>query len=276
LRPTTARYVVAGQRAPLLTDTIILAERVHVSLVSLSNGSSIFTGCDELGRPLQGHGHAQIFCECNEGTEKGSRGEITHVTVYASNGFGSEDVQALQDLKKIWGADDLEVFFRLQGIGQPEDFGGMNLGTGESPLLTLSRKWVSRTPFVPTRHPKRTRAGVAKLDERGLQIGSPEHDLLRLLEQAGFPRPALVERVAGTRLGGREVLWQEFVCRRSNNGQGRRAAYDRSYGFLIEFAEAVQGPVAVGYGAHFGMGGFEAMKMNNNRWGYDMGQIAGV
>ena len=105
----------------------------------------------------------------------------------------------------------------------------------------------------------RTRAGVPKVDASGRQIGSPEHELVRLLGLAGFPEPVAVERVAGTVLGEREVAWREFVCRR-NEGKGRRAAYDRGYGFRIEFAEDVRRPVAVGYGEHFGMGGFEANK----------------
>lgn len=102
----------------------------------------------------------------------------------------------------------------------------------------------------------RTRAGVPKVDESGLQIERTEHELVRLLGLAGFPAPVAVERVAGTFLGGREVAWREFVCRR-NEGKGRRTAYDRCYGFRIEFAEDVRGPVAAGYGEHFSLGIFE-------------------
>lgn len=114
---------------------------------------------------------------------------------------------------------------------------------------------------MPTRHPKVTRAGVPKRDEKGLQIGSPEHELRRLLRLAGFPEPVAVEPVAGTRLGEREVPWREFL-RLRENGEGRRAADGRGYGFRVEFPVEVKGPVAVGYGAHFGMGGFEAEPLN--------------
>jgi CRISPR-associated protein Csb2 len=110
---------------------------------------------------------------------------------------------------------------------------------------------------------KRTRASVAKQDAGGLQIGNPEHDLLRLLGLAGFPRPVLVEPVAGTMLGEREVPWHAFL-RRRERGEGRPSANGAGYGFRIEFAEAVQGPVAVGYASHFGMGGFEAIGMESD------------
>ena len=249
LKPTVARYALAGP-GPLLTQTILLAERVHRALVELSDGSAVFTGCDSSKRPLQGHGHAHIFCESNPGPGTG-RGEITEISVYAPMGFDSGEQQALQRLKEIYSDHEEGVHLVFQGLGSPEDY----CDAGTSPLFARSKSWVSHTPFLPTRHPKATRAGVPKCDASGRQIGSPEHDLLRLLLMAGFPMPELIEPVAGTLLGGRVVPWQEFVRWRETDKR-RPAANGAGYGFRIVFAEAVQGPVAVGYGGHFGMGGF--------------------
>jgi CRISPR-associated protein Csb2 len=251
--PTVARYSLSGQ-VPRLIDALLFGDRIHAALVELSNGSSIFTGCDESGEPLKGHSHAYILSESNMALGRGQSGEITHITVYASAGFESAEVTALENLKEI---HNLGIQVALLGLGQPMDFGGMDLSRGQCPLLAESNSWISRTPFIPTRHHKVTRAGVPKKDSSGLQIGSPEHDLRRLLKLEGFPEPVAVEPVAGTILGEREVAWREFLCWRES-GEGRRAAYDRGYGFRIEFAEAVSGPMAVGYGAHFGMGGFVA------------------
>jgi CRISPR-associated protein Csb2 len=201
---------------------------------------------------LKGHSHAYILSESNLALGRGQRGEITYLTIYAPAGFGLRERSALEGLREI-GGSGLRVDLNLQGLGCPEDISGTKLERGESPLLAKSRTWVSRTPFVPTRHPKVTRAGAPKRDERGLQIGSPEHELRRLLKLAGFPEPMAVESVARTMLGGREVPWASFVCRRSN-GEGLRAANGVGYGFRIQFPEPVRGPVAVGYGAHFGLG----------------------
>ena len=88
----------------------------------------------------------------------------------------------------------------------------------------------------------------------GLQIGSPEHDLRRLLELAGFPKPAALDTVSSTDLAGHETRWLAFR-RERNNGDGRRAG-GMGYGFRIEFPEPVKGPIALGYGAHFGLGLF--------------------
>jgi len=253
-----ARFVLGGIHPPKLTDAILLAERVHAALVSLSDGSATFTGCDEEGRPLSGHAHAYILPESVQALGRGRVGEITSVTVYAPTGFGSREIAALEALREV-GGSGLDVQLTLLGLGRPENFGGTNAARGESPLLAESRSWVSRTPFVPTRHPKATRAGAPKKDPAsGQQIGSPEHELRRLLKLAGFPEPVAVEPVSFTEIAGERVGWSSFRRARSS-GDGRRAG-SAGYGFRIEFPAPVRGPVALGYGAHFGMGGFEAEK----------------
>jgi CRISPR-associated protein Csb2 len=250
---TVARFALVSRDPPRLTEALFLAEQVHAALVNLSDGSSTFTGCDENGQPLQGNLHAYILCESNQCLGGGHGGEVTHVTVHAPSGFSPEDKKALECFKEVWGAG-LAAQVVLLGMGQPEEFGGFDLHKGESPLLALSRSWVSLTPFIPTRHPKATRAGVPKVDSNGLQIGCPEHDLRRLLRLDGLPGPVAVEPVSWTELGGKKVSWQRFRKERCS-GDGRRAG-GLGYGFRVEFPEPVRGPVAVGYGAHFGLGMF--------------------
>ena len=197
-KPTVARFAVASQNPQSLTSALLLADRIHLALVSLSKGAEVFTGCDSSGKPLQGHRHAHILCESNPALGRGSQGEVTHATIYAPMGFGQREQEALQGLREIRGRS---VELALLGLGQPQDFGGLDAGRGQSPLLAKSRTWVSRTPFLPTRHPKRTRSGEPKRDARGLQIGSPEHELQRLLGLAGFPVPVAVEPMARDQAG---------------------------------------------------------------------------
>jgi len=251
-----ARFALGGSRPPKLTDGIVLAERVHAALVELSDGSATFTGCDDGRRPLSGHNHAYILPESIQALGRGRGGEITSVTVYAPAGFGRRERSALEALREVRG-DGIVADLTLLGLGFTEEFGGTDAARGESPLLAESRIWTSRTPFIPTRYPKATRAGAPKLDPAsGLQIGSPEHELLRLLSLAGFPKPVAVDPAPVIEIGGERVEWASFRRSRSS-GDGRRAG-SAGYGFRIEFPEPVRGPVALGYGAHFGMGGFEA------------------
>lgn len=254
-RPTVARYAVASRDAPRLTDSIYVTERAHAALVSLSNGSPIFTGCDESGQPEKGHRHAYILCESNLDLGKGDRGEITHITVYSPVGFYPRDQKALASLVKVWGNEEPTIQLVLMGLGQREDFGGLDTDKGACPILAESKVWVSRTPFVPTHHPKVTRAGVSKLDLNGLQIGSPEHEMRRLMKLAGIPAPLSVEQVAYTNLAGQPTRWTSFMKERAD-GPGRGVDSGIGLGFRVEFPEAVKGPIALGYGAHFGLGVF--------------------
>jgi CRISPR-associated protein Csb2 len=244
-----ARYVVASQAPPRLTEAVAVAEKVRDALQSFSDAAPVFSGKSADGRPLDGHDHAFILCEANR-----RHGRVSHVTVHAPMGFDERARQALSRLVKVWGHGGHDLQVVLVGLGRPEDFGGLDVDAGQCPLLHEAQTWVSHTPFVPTRHPKATRAGRPKLDDRGLQIGSPEHDLRRLLAARGLPEPVRVERRTETVLGGRPTRWSAFRTLRTAGGGRRSTAM--GFGFLVEFPESVRGPVAVGYGAHFGLGTF--------------------
>jgi CRISPR-associated protein Csb2 len=72
---------------------------------------------------------------------------------------------------------------------------------------------------------------------------------------AGFPSPSFVEAVSSTDLAGHETRWLDFR-RERRHGEGRKVARGLGYGFRIRFPDVVRGPIALGYGAHFGLGLF--------------------
>ena len=247
--PTVARFAVASQVPPRLTEVVSVAERTRTALMSRSGGLPVFSGKDDDGNPRSDHGHAFILPEAN-----GEHGRITHVTLYAKMGFDTQARRAMDELRKVWGRNRHDLQLVLIGVGDPQDFAGIDLARGHCPLLVESDTWVSRTPFVPTRHPKK------KSDATGLQVGSPEHDLRRLLEEAAFPEPAHVDPLRQTTLGGKETRWLSFKTKRAS-GEGRRGPVS-GIGFRIVFPRSVRGPIAVGYGAHFGLGVFWPAEMN--------------
>ncbi len=246
--PTTARFLVASPAPPRLTEAVAVAEKVRATLQSHSDGARVFSGKAADGKPLAGHRHAFILAEAEP---RGSR--IRFVTVYAAMGFDGRAQEALGRLARVWGHGGRDLQLVLAGVGRRQDFAGLDAAAGQCPLLAAARVWVSHTPFVPTRHPKSTRTGRPKLDDAGLQIGSPEHDLRRLLA-TGWPPPVRVAPVYQTRLGGRPTRWSAFRTLRLRGGGWRSTAV--GHGFRVEFAEPVRGPIAVGYGAHFGLGAF--------------------
>ena len=248
--PTVARFAVASSVPPRLTQALSVSERIHKALTSRLV-APVFTGCDENKKPLsEGHRHVFIIPEAN-----GRSGAITHVTVCARMGFDESARIALEGVHKVWGYGGKDIQLILLGLGQPEDFSGMNRKAGQCSLLVSSEHWISRTPFVPTRHPKVTRAGVPKCDLKGLQIGSPEHDLRRLIAESGLPEPAEVQPIGFTLLSGKITQWHKFGTRR-HSGNGRRSQ-SHGFGYYLRFPEFVSGPLALGFGAHFGLGVFE-------------------
>ena len=234
---------------PSITQALSLGERFHRALVSRCP-FPVFTGCDADGIPLTGHGHTYYLSEADP-----LRGTVKYLTLYARMGFDDEAQRALEQLRKTWGYDGHNLQLILLGTGAPEDFVESKTEQSRSLPLSSATIWKSHTPFVPTRHLKTRKNGEPKLDEFGLAIGSPEHELRRLLQEGGFPAPLKIEPITALSIGERRIRWLEFQ-RTRKHGDGRHAAGNSGYGFRITFSSEVTGPIALGYGAHFGLGLF--------------------
>jgi len=247
--PTVARFALTAKVPPGITQSLSLAERFHQALCKQLGDSSspALTGVDAEGQPLTGNAHAYFLPECD------LHGYVTHVTVHAPCGFTEEDSRALSRLRKIWSIEGkgAEIDVILLATGRAADF------NPASPYFRPSRVWRSLTPFVPVRHAKATRTGVAKLDPaNGLQIGSAEHDCLRLFSLvAPEVKPVSVQNL-GVRLavGLRSIPALDFQRQRRNGG-GTRGDH-RGYALQIEFTKPTAIPFGLGYAAHFGLGLF--------------------
>jgi len=249
--PTVARYAVVSTVAPRITQAISIGDRVHDSLCKWSDQgkgrAAVFTGLDEHGKPRADHEHAHIFCEA-----KGPRDAVTHITVCADMGFDEAACLALRRLNKVWGHGGHDIRLVLHGIGQPGDF-------QDCTLLGPSKVWRSLTPFVSTRHAKTFRDGRPKMDDNGWQQGTAAHDLHRLLALHPHGAGATIkqrsaERDRPFRFGSQRLRSLQFQTIR-HDGAGSRGQ-DNGAAFIIEFPEPVSGPIALGYGSHFGLGLF--------------------
>jgi CRISPR-associated protein Csb2 len=241
-RPTVARFAIRSAVLPRLQDAIIVAERMRQGLMSKSRKISgdarpVFSGHFEDGLARQ-HDHAFILPSADFNDE----GRIDTITVVAKMGFDSDDLRALQQTRRLFGRDEHFLELVLLGVGDATDFGGLT--RPYSPILHKSKTWESVTPFVPTRHPKNV---------RGSAVDDIRSQVRRGCAQLGLPEPVRVEPLDGE--------WYSFR-RRRRDGKGRRVP-DRAYGVRLVFGEAVRGPIAVGYGAHFGLGVFTAVEADH-------------
>lgn len=238
IRPTVARFAIRSPVLPRMQDAVIVAERMRQGLMSQSktisgNARPVFSGHFDDGLVHQ-HAHAFILLSADFNDD----GRIDTITVSAKMGFDVEDLRALQQTRCLFGRDEHFLDLVLLGVGDATDFGGA--AQPHSRLLHESKTWDSVTPFVPTRHPKRV---------RGRDVDDIRSQVRQGCAQLGLPEPVSVEALDGE--------WHKFR-RWRRNGKGRRGP-DRAYGVRLVFAEAVRGPIAIGYGAHCGLGLFAAV-----------------
>ncbi|MCA8999783.1 MAG: type I-U CRISPR-associated protein Cas5/Cas6 [Planctomycetaceae bacterium] len=264
--PTVARYAIASTVRPKLTEALWIGERVRQALLSISESAPIFLGretsTDEV-KLMQGHRHAHYLCESNNDRQ----GRITHLTVFAPDGFELTQIDALNKFRRTWGRDGHDLQFVLLGIGEPTDFGGANEIKGQSPILAEDSVWVSRTPFVPA---DRLRRNYNLSDEA--ERHRCELDLARMIrkelqrrewlnecgEKLESVKAVLDPKLAGTMLGGKQTRWLSF--RRHRKSGGGRQGDSHGYGLTLTFSEPVRGPIVLGYGCHFGLGQFVPLK----------------
>ncbi len=248
-RPRVARYAVSSKVPLIITDAIDICDLIHLALVKLSDGSEQFTGCDLNGMPVK-KDHAFILCHCEPATRMSRPGQITNVTVYSKLGFDEREQGALRSLSVLRGGKaGYDINLALIGMGPEDSFTRPGQRTD---ILSSSDRWISLTPFIPTRCPKFTRAGVPKCDASGLQIGSAEHDLRRLLKLEGFPEPIAIRPIPMSPIIGKG--WLHF--RRIRHSSKRRPLTIFGFGYEVVFDHPVSGPIAVGYGNHYGLGLF--------------------
>jgi len=254
LLPTMVRYALDSTVLPLLTDCVTFAEQVRRVVMGIygrkheQQVSATLAGKREDDRPLTGHRHAFYLPEDVDGD-----GRLDHVTICSTTGFDRKEMEALAALRRVnRGEGRPEVGFLLLGAGGPELF------QPASSILGPSAAWRSLTPFVLNRHPKQHRDGTPKLNEAGRQVDGPEDQVRlewarRMAADPNLPPLLSVEPLGTCRLKGREVRWLEF--RRWRAG-GKSPATTYATGHLIRLARPVLGPIALGYGCHFGLGQF--------------------
>lgn len=235
-RPTVARYAIRSSVLPKMADALIIAERVRVALMSQSRKRSgdakpVFSGHGD--DATETHGHAFILPSADGNHE----GRIDHVTVTARMGFDDDDIHALQAVTRVFGKGEHFLDLVLIGLGTAADYGG--LAAPRSPLLASSRVWETQTPFIPTRHPKLV---------RGEWVDDIPSQIRRACVQLDLPVPVDVTPIEGE--------W--FRYRRQRRDGGGRKGPDKAHGARIVFADPVRGPIALGFGAHFGLGTFVA------------------
>ena len=269
-----ARFALDSTVLPLVTDTLPVAEAARRNLMGIfgmlkktaggeKGRSEVFSGKDSRGNPLEGHRHAYFLP-----TDEDGDGRLDHLTIVASMGFGRDELKAVDGLREIKGRGREEsghpLHVLLLGLG--------NLGDYRPRPLGPSKVWVSATPFIAPRFPKKNgtkrdapellssaanfvtttlREELARLQQCRPELRSTPLDQIQietLQDQNGVFR---IQARKGDPLGLRPIQFTRYRQKRNDDGGNRRSG-----AFRIIFPGPVSGPIALGHSSHFGLGLF--------------------
>ncbi len=270
-RPQVVRFALDSSVLPLSTHTLPVAEAARRNLMGIlgrqlerisgSRGNSaVFSGKSDMGDVGAGHGHAYYLP-----TDEDGDGRLDHLTLVASNGFGPAELRAIDSIREIKSREREESGHPLRamllGMGSLDDY-----RSGRHGPLGPAKDWVSATPFLAQKHPKKN---GAKRDPAEW-LASPEKFVTAMLreelQRLIMRHPELMgvnldlikitpEADAGVfRVGPQQRRPLEFKRFRQKLGDdgGRRL----SGSFRITFPTLIAGPIALGHSAHFGLGLF--------------------
>jgi CRISPR-associated protein Csb2 len=242
---------LGGAVLPPVAYTTWIAERVRVSAMSWSRDesgspSTVFSGHEASGAPAQGQRHAWFLP-----TDEDGDGLLDHVAVWAPDGLGDREREALAGLSELWGDDghtiDVSVL-AFTSISQPPN----------PSWAGRSQVWRSATPFVCPRHPKRRgdgwKDGVEEQVERAwAQLWEHRRRWPGATVGDGEAAPKLTVEVLEATGPDARALAAFRIDRPRRDPFG---ALPRRFDLRLTFDREVAGPLCLGAGAHFGLGRF--------------------
>lgn len=277
-RPQVVRFALDSSVLPLSTNTLPVAEAMRRNLMGIfgrqleringSRGNSaILSGKSDTGDVATGHGHAFYLP-----TDEDNDGRLDHLTLVASDGFGPDELQAIDSMREIKSREREEsghpLRVMLLGMGSLADY-----RSGHHGPLGPAKEWISTTPFLAQRHPKKSgtkrdpvewmtspesfvtamlREELRRLIQRHPEFASVDLDSIEIIPQMenGVFRLGAQQR--------RPLEFKRFRQKHDDDG-GRRLCG----AFRLVFPKSINGPIALGHSCHFGLGLFVPVRNEN-------------
>jgi len=239
---TTARFALYARPLPRIEDAVRVGEALRLTVMGVARR---MCGEDAIPPELSGH-------DLGEGNKHGHafwladpspRGEVTHVLVHAPCGLSAAAIHVLSAIRSVKRDEGEPLRLMLEGVGRAELFAAL------TPLAAESAVWRSLTPYLHPWHLKRP------------ETRSPEALHAAILDQLrrewsarGDGRPEIVDfrELPDCNFDGRRLRALHYHRFRRKRG----LVQPDTLGRLIElrFAAPVRGPIALGFGCHFGLG----------------------
>lgn len=229
---TTIRFLLIGKPLPRVEDTVRIGELMRLAVMSQAKRPpfdgqvpSIFSG-HEMPSDNR-HRHAFFLPWDSDGD-----GRIDRLVLHVPDEMDAAARRMAERVPKLWSREGSEWRLIVESIGGQEAGG---------PLIAQARTWVSVTPYLHPWHLKK-RFGV-------------EEQIRREFRQRGLPEPERIESLPSVRVGHQQrkpIHFRRFRDKRGLTQPDRHGSFWR-----LHFAEPQCGPIALGFGCHFGLGLFK-------------------
>ena len=233
IKATTARFLLIGKPLPRVEDTVRIGELLRNAIMSQAKK---YFGEDNIPPIFSGHNlpadnrHEHAFFLPWDSNDDG---HIDRVLIHVPAKFEGKERRVIESLRKIWMRNGGEWRLLLEGIGTSE-VGGE--------ITQESQSWQSVTPYLHPWH-------IKKKFDIGDQIE-------RECRERDLPRPAQIDYLETIQVGKqqprRPIHFHRFRSKRGLMQPDRRGSFLR-----VTFDEPLIGPLALGFGCHFGLGLFK-------------------
>jgi len=229
---TTVRYLLIGKPLPRVEDSVRIGELLRRAVMSEAKKQ---LGENAIPSTFSGHGlaegnrHRHAFYLPWDANDDG---RIDRLILHLPDGMTHDERKIVEKLRRIWSRGGGEWQLILEDIGGPQ--------TGE-PLLATATQWQSITPYLHPWHAK-----------KGFGI---EGQIKRECCERGLPEPVEFEQLSAVQVGNQTrntIRFHRFRNKRDLSQPDRHGSFWR-----MTFAEPVSGPIALGFGCHFGLGLFK-------------------
>lgn len=233
LPATTVSFILVGKPLPRVEDSLRIGELSRMAIMSRAKKRF---GADAIPRILSGHGlpagnrhHHAFFLPLDSNHD----GRIDRLLIHFPGGMDQAMRQTIESLDHLWQRNGPEWQLILEGTGA---------ASAVTSIATPSTQWVSTTPYLHPWHAKKR--------------FSVEDQIRRECRERGLPEPDSITPLSSIDVGNNRLRKPIHFHRHRNKRVNHQP--DRLGSFWhLEFPEPVDGPMALGFACHYGLGLFQ-------------------
>lgn len=227
---TTICYLLIGKPLPRVEDSVRIGELLRKAVMKQFGEHAIppkFSGHDLA--PGNRHRHAFYLPWDANGD-----GRIDRIVLHIPEGMQPHERRIAEKLHRLWSRDGSKWRLVVENVGGPAAGGS---------LLASVATWESVTPYL---HPWHTKKNF-----------DTQAQIRRECRERGLPEPERIEAIPVVQVGPQTrtpIHFHRFRAKRGLHQPDRHGSLWR-----LTFPEPIDGPLALGFGCHFGLGLFRPL-----------------